>query len=69
MNRLVVLGSVNADRVLRVPHFPRPCETLTGHSYQVVPGGRGPIRRSPQRGLVPLSPLSPVSVMTPSAAR
>jgi ribokinase len=41
MNRLVVLGSVNADHVLRVPHFPRPGETLTGHSYQVVPGGKG----------------------------
>ena len=23
------------------PHFPRPGETLTGHSYQVVPGGKG----------------------------
>ena len=41
MNRLVVLGSVNADHVLRVPNFPRPGETLTGHSYQVVPGGKG----------------------------
>ncbi|PJG57481.1 PfkB family carbohydrate kinase, partial [Aeromonas cavernicola] len=41
MNRLIVLGSVNADHVLRVPHFPRPGETLTGHSYQVVPGGKG----------------------------
>ncbi|MGY3943788.1 ribokinase [Aeromonas tecta] len=41
MNRLVVLGSVNADHVLRVPHFPRPGETLTGHSYRVVPGGKG----------------------------
>ncbi|HGY5235989.1 TPA: ribokinase [Aeromonas salmonicida subsp. pectinolytica] len=41
MNRLVVLGSVNADHVLRVPHFPRPGETLTGRSYQVVPGGKG----------------------------
>jgi len=34
-------SSVNADHVLRVPHFPRPGETLTGHSYQVVPGGKG----------------------------
>ena len=41
MNRLVVLGSVNADHVLRVPHFPRPGEPLTGHSDQVVPGGKG----------------------------
>lgn len=41
MNQLVVLGSVNADHVLRVPHFPRPGETLCGHSYQVLPGGKG----------------------------
>ncbi|MGE6107858.1 ribokinase [Aeromonas sobria] len=41
MNRLVVLGSVNADHVLRVPHFPRPGETLAGHSYRVFPGGKG----------------------------
>lgn len=41
MNRLVVLGSVNADHVLRVPHFPRPGETLTGHGYKIVPGGKG----------------------------
>jgi len=41
MNKLVVLGSVNADHVLRVPHFPRPGETLVGHNYQVIPGGKG----------------------------
>jgi len=37
MKRLVVLGSVNADHVLRVPHFPRPGETLTGHSCLGAP--------------------------------
>ena len=41
MNRLVVLGSVNADHVLQVPSFPRPGETLHGHSYAVIPGGKG----------------------------
>lgn len=41
MSKLVVVGSVNADHVLRVPHFPRPGETLTGHSYRVVAGGKG----------------------------
>lgn len=30
MNKLVVLGSVNADHVLQVPSFPRPGETYTG---------------------------------------
>ena len=41
MNKLVVLGSVNADHVLQVPSFPRPGETLHGHSYRVIPGGKG----------------------------
>ncbi len=41
MSRLVVLGSVNADHVLRVTDFPRPGETVTGHGYQVIPGGKG----------------------------
>ena len=37
MNKLVVLGSVNADHVLQVPSFPRPGETLHGRNYQVIP--------------------------------
>ncbi len=41
MNKLVVLGSVNADHVLQVPSFPRPGETLHGCNYQVIPGGKG----------------------------
>ncbi|EKO3564537.1 ribokinase [Vibrio metschnikovii] len=41
MNKLVVLGSVNADHVLQVPTFPRPGETLHGRNYQVIPGGKG----------------------------
>jgi len=41
MNKLVVLGSVNADHVLQVASFPRPGETLLGHSYTVIPGGKG----------------------------
>ena len=41
MNKLVVLGSVNADHVLQVASFPRPGETLHGHSYCVIPGGKG----------------------------
>ncbi len=38
---IVVLGSVNADHVLRVGHFPRPGETLTGSSYNIIAGGKG----------------------------
>lgn len=41
MGKLVVLGSVNADHVLQVAHFPRPGETLHGRNYQVIPGGKG----------------------------
>ncbi|MDN3612490.1 ribokinase [Vibrio ostreicida] len=41
MNKLVVLGSVNADHVLQVPAFPRPGETLHGQNYQVIAGGKG----------------------------
>ncbi|MFP8966147.1 ribokinase [Pokkaliibacter sp. CJK22405] len=38
---LIVLGSVNADHILQVQDFPRPGETITGHGYQVVGGGKG----------------------------
>lgn len=41
MHKLVVLGSVNADHVISVPCFPQPGETLQGHSYVVIPGGKG----------------------------
>ena len=41
MNKLVVLGSVNADHVLKVPSFPKPGESLRGRDYQVLPGGKG----------------------------
>ena len=38
---ILVLGSVNADHVLTVDQFPRPGETITGHSYSIIPGGKG----------------------------
>jgi ribokinase len=41
MAKLIVLGSVNADHVLQVDRFPRPGETVLGHGYQVLPGGKG----------------------------
>lgn len=41
MNKLIVLGSVNADHVLQVPSFPRPGETIHGQCYQVISGGKG----------------------------
>ena len=39
--KLVVIGSVNADHVLQLDNFPRPGETVVGHGYQVIPGGKG----------------------------
>tara|TARA_R110001583_G_scaffold26571_7_gene95852 strand:+ start:21756 stop:22694 length:939 start_codon:yes stop_codon:yes gene_type:complete len=41
MSKLVVLGSVNADHVLHVAHFPRAGETMNGHHYAVIAGGKG----------------------------
>jgi ribokinase len=38
---VVVVGSLNADLVFRVPRFPVPGETLVGEEYQVFPGGKG----------------------------
>ncbi|MBF7682532.1 ribokinase [Acinetobacter sp. B5B] len=39
--KLVVLGSINADHILRLEHFPHPGQTLHGESYQVAFGGKG----------------------------
>ena len=38
---IVVLGSVNADLVLRCDRLPRPGETVHGQDFQTVPGGKG----------------------------
>lgn len=39
--KLVVLGSINADHILTLEHFPHPGQTLNGQSYQVAFGGKG----------------------------
>ena len=39
--RIVVVGSLNADLVVRTPHFPAPGETTTGTGFAVYPGGKG----------------------------
>lgn len=39
--KLIVLGGVNADHILQVDSFPRPGETVKGHGYRVVSGGKG----------------------------
>ncbi|HKX44441.1 MAG TPA: ribokinase [Burkholderiaceae bacterium] len=38
---IVVLGSVNADLVLRCGRLPQPGETVHGEDFQTLPGGKG----------------------------
>jgi ribokinase len=39
--RVVVAGSLNMDLVARAPRLPKPGETLAGHAFAQVPGGKG----------------------------
>lgn len=39
--KILVLGSVNADHLVRVPRLPKPGETVAGKDYEVIPGGKG----------------------------
>jgi ribokinase len=39
--RVVVVGSLNMDLVVHVPHLPRPGETVAGDSLLRAPGGKG----------------------------
>ncbi|MFD3222831.1 ribokinase [Rahnella aceris] len=39
--KLVVLGSINADHILNINHFPQPGETVIGKQYTVAFGGKG----------------------------
>ncbi|MGB3518669.1 MAG: ribokinase [Elainellaceae cyanobacterium] len=38
---IVVFGSINMDLVARTPRLPQAGETLTGHDFSTVPGGKG----------------------------
>lgn len=38
---ILVLGSANLDLVVRLPRLPAPGETMFGHSFSEVPGGKG----------------------------
>jgi ribokinase len=38
---IVIVGSLNADLVVRTERFPRPGETLRGDDLVVLPGGKG----------------------------
>lgn len=38
---VVVVGSINVDLVVRVPHLPRPGETVIGGTFTLTHGGKG----------------------------
>lgn len=38
---IIVFGSINIDLVTRTPRLPEAGETLIGHSFATVPGGKG----------------------------
>lgn len=40
-NRIIVIGSINMDIVLKVPRIPERGETILGNEILVTPGGKG----------------------------
>lgn len=38
---VIVVGSLNADLVVKSPRFPQPGETISGEDLQIIPGGKG----------------------------
>ncbi|MGC9012504.1 ribokinase [Thermogladius sp.] len=38
---ITVLGSIHVDFVIRVKRFPHPGETILGHGFTILPGGKG----------------------------
>lgn len=38
---ILVIGSLNADLVVKSPRFPQPGETISGDDLQIIPGGKG----------------------------
>jgi ribokinase len=41
MAKILVVGSINMDLVVRVPHSPLPGETVLGGDFETFPGGKG----------------------------
>lgn len=41
MPRVVVIGSINMDLVVRAERLPRPGETVRGTEFRTIPGGKG----------------------------
>jgi ribokinase len=38
---VVVVGSINVDHVIKLPHLPAPGETILAQSHRRLPGGKG----------------------------
>jgi ribokinase len=41
MPSITIVGSLNMDLVVRVPHLPAPGETILGRDFHILPGGKG----------------------------
>ncbi len=41
MSDILVIGSLNADLVVKSPRFPKPGETISGEDLQIIAGGKG----------------------------
>jgi len=41
MRNILVVGSSNTDMIIRVPHIPKPGETILGGAFSMAPGGKG----------------------------
>ena len=41
MGKIVVIGSSNTDMVVGSPKMPAPGETVMGHEFDIIPGGKG----------------------------
>jgi len=39
--KITVVGSINLDSVIKVPHLPVAGETVIGREFQLIPGGKG----------------------------
>jgi len=41
MRNVLVVGSSNTDMIIRVPHIPKPGETILGDAFSMAAGGKG----------------------------
>ncbi|HBV56561.1 MAG TPA: ribokinase, partial [Weissella confusa] len=41
MKKITVLGSLNADTILHIPHLPQQGETMAMDDASTAPGGKG----------------------------